>query len=168
MRVFAALAHRYAAMHIERTLKTHAEALADKSKLDQEVLERDEISKRKAKIYREVTEWSVLPTLDKRLLQASVACMGLSLYVFNLASCFESFELTDTVSCHLKGHGHKFVLLPGWVGLGLFAVSGAFFQIFTKRAGSMTAAREKTNPPVEDGAAIAPAPSRERLPSTSS
>ena len=110
----------------------------------------------------------MLPTLDKRLLQASVACMGLSLYVFNLASCFESFELTDTVSCHLKGHGHKFVLLPGWVGLGLFAVSGAFFQIFTKRAGSMTAAREKTNPPVEDGAAIAPAPSLECLPSTSS
>ena len=90
--------------------------------------------------------------------------MGASMYVFNLASCFESFELTDTISCHLKGHGHKFVLLWGWIGLGLFAASGVFFQMFSSRAGSLTAAAEKTKPPVViDEAAIAPAPA---LPST--
>ena len=131
----------YATFQIEHKMKTERDMLADKSSLDQEVLKRDEVSATKAREYLAATQWPVLSRLQRAELVTGTALMIASCYLLSFFWCFRELDLTDTVRCHLNGHGHRIVYPVGWVALALFCASCALLYAFTWQAERLVAVR---------------------------
>ena len=108
---------------------------------DQEVLKRDEVSATKAREYLAATQWPVLSRLQRAELVTGTALMIASCYLLSFFWCFRELDLTDTVRCHLNGHGHRIVYPVGWVALALFCASCALLYAFTWQAERLVAVR---------------------------
>ena len=118
------------------------------------------ISERKARAtaaYREVTDWRKLPRWARWCLGSSAGLMLLVIYVVQglSDSCFESFEVTDSLEEKLGGNALNLLKPLGVKAVYMFSLSCALLWYFqhwakglVKRQGRAAAAGEYEGNPI--------------------
>jgi len=112
--------------------------------VDEEVAELERLEEEGKLAWGIVTEWKVLPGWVQANLSSAACLMVTSCYFFAMfgSSCFEEFEVTDSISEDLRGgHWYNIVKSPnGWVALGLFGGATAQLVAYYVWAGRATRA----------------------------
>ena len=136
-----------AAFYLEKAMVDEKEAI-DALPLDEEVVEADRIVEERNRVFAEETKWEKLPTWVKYLLSTALVLMIISVWqvmVFT-NSCFELFEMADTIEDALNGDAMSLVKPMGWVSIGLFVTSSLLLCVFNKWAGGRVALAQKNSP----------------------
>ncbi len=99
---------------------------------DEEVLEREMENEAKRQEYNLVTKWTNLSKLWRFSLAFNAVLMIVSCYGFLLLGryLFVPFQVQDSVATELGGNVLNLVKPPGWICLGMFAVSTIYFFVF--------------------------------------
>ena len=99
---------------------------------DEEVREADLETEKKSKIFKEITDWKIIPKWAQLCLLTSLASMITSCYMVQLFpnDTFAEYQLTDTIDNALKGDWKNLVKPVGFVSIILFGVSILFLVIF--------------------------------------
>merc|ERR1712038_50643 len=120
-----------AAYYVEKTMRERGDVIA-LIPYDEEVKILDDKQELKNKVYKEVTEWSLVPGWAKFILIFSLICMITSCYVVQLfqEDAFTPYQLTYTIEKHLHGDWKNLVKPLGLVALILFGVSIVLFMVF--------------------------------------
>lgn len=120
-----------AAYYLEQTAGKRA-AEVEATPDDREVKEADDKAAHIKHCYRDVTQWDVVPTSAKLLLQTSLACIITASYMVQLFSslCFTPHSLTDSIDENLDGKVSNLFLPLGWVAVGLFCISIILIYLF--------------------------------------
>jgi hypothetical protein len=110
-----------AAYYLEKTVQTHREELLSWPD-DEEVRKYDEISNRRARARKYISEWHRIPLWLKLLLVIGVVAETASAYLFQLfgSRCFRNFDITDSIEEDLGNNVFNLVRSLGWIGIGLF------------------------------------------------
>merc|ERR1712157_438239 len=113
-----------AAYYLERTTTKYSDEI-EEIRDDIEVKEADDKAKHLRQCYHDVTQWTVLPTTQKIMLQTALACIVTSSYLVQLFSsyCFTYHTLTDSIGENLDGKVTNLFLPLGWVAVALFCLS---------------------------------------------
>jgi len=113
-----------AAYYLEQTTSSRGEEL-EQIEIDEEVRKKEEKEELINECYTEVTQWHLVPFLPKTSLIMSLITMVVSCYLVQLfsTSCFESYQLTYTISENLDGDWTNILLPLGRIACLLFLVS---------------------------------------------
>ena len=128
-----------AMFYLDKAMEENRAILSDKSDLDVAVRKLDEDAQKKAELYDQLTEWSVLPKEAKCTLQIATVLMILSFYMLFGLTCFEPFVLNKTITCQLDGNAFNLVNRNGKVALVLCGASCLLLVCFQKWAGAKVA-----------------------------
>ncbi|KAK3261747.1 hypothetical protein CYMTET_29359, partial [Cymbomonas tetramitiformis] len=135
--------------YIDQVATVHHDELCDPANDDLEVkaLEAEEAERQEQ--YKYLTDWNrpKFPWLVKVLLAVSALCAGFSTYTFYLfsESCFQTFNVTDKISCLrvesdreyeycLSGNALNLVKPLGWVATLVYTISLLGMYAFFKWA----------------------------------
>ena len=120
-----------AAYHVELTIRERGDEI-DEIPMDDEVKVLDDEQVLSNQVYKEVTEWKLVPKWASFLLLCSLICMVMCCYMVQLLQedAFAPYELTFTIEKHLQGHWTNLVKPLGRVALLLFVASIIGFSIF--------------------------------------
>ncbi|KAL9188273.1 hypothetical protein ACHAXT_006651 [Thalassiosira profunda] len=120
-----------AAYYLEQTANKRA-AEVEAIPIDSEVKDADDKAAHLRQCYRDVTQWEVIPTSAKLLIQTSLACIVTSSYLVQLfgSLCFTEHSLTDSIDENLDGKVSNLFLPLGWVSVGLFCLSMLLIYLF--------------------------------------
>lgn len=149
-----------AAYYLEKVAVEQADELAAMP-FDEEVLRADAVAAAKIARYYELRQWAKLNWCDKFILVFGVSCMSLSCYIVQLfpGSCFEDFELTDTISDKLDGDVTNFVTTLGRSSMILFLMAVFlyyFFEWVMQRKLASSLRRDPLPPPPPVGNSTSP------------
>ena len=120
-----------AAYYVELTMRERDEDIK-KIAIDEEVKEADDEQVLSNEVYKEATEWHLVPVWAKFMLIFSLVCMVTSCYMVQLfqEDAFTTYELTYTIDKHLQGDWKNLVKPLGMVSLLLLVTSIFSFLIF--------------------------------------
>jgi len=123
--------------YIEQVSDQHREELLEHCN-DKEVAALEERDKIRQKIYREVTDWSVTPRWIKAVIFFGAVFLASSAWIIQMngSSCFEPYEITDTIEDKLDNNPLNLVLFLGWVSMGLMTAGLVCLWIFRSWAKS--------------------------------
>jgi len=122
--------------YLDKAMEENKAILSDRSDLDIAVRKLDEDAQRKADLYDQLTEWSVLPKEAKYTLQIATVLMILSFYMLFGLTCFKPFVLNKTIACQLDGNAFNLVNKNGKIALVLCGASCLLLVGFQKWAGA--------------------------------
>jgi len=120
-----------AAYYVEHAISTRGDEL-EMIPIDEEVKIKEESEETFRKAYVEVTNWTEVPFVMKKILSLSVVCMIACCYMVQLfqLDCFVPYQLTDTIAVELHGNWKNLVKPLGWAALLLFTISIFLFNVF--------------------------------------
>lgn len=137
-----------AAYYLEQTTSNRKEEL-DQIPIDEEVKTKEDKEAIVKECYKEVTQWHLVPLVPKVTLVTSLITMVAACYLVQLfsSSCFESYELTYTITDNLGGDWKNILLPLGRVASLLFLVACLQLWGFTAWAGrkARKLAKQKAN-----------------------
>lgn len=120
-----------AVFYLERITEARGDEL-DALPIDEAVKAADDKAEHMNKIYKEVTQWGVVPLFAKGAILLSLALVVTCCYMVLLfqSQCFAEYELTFTIDENLDGDWTNLILPLGRVALLLFMISMGFLLIF--------------------------------------
>mmetsp|Transcript_1128 Transcript_1128/g.1704 ORF Transcript_1128/g.1704 Transcript_1128/m.1704 type:complete len:822 (+) Transcript_1128:37-2502(+) len=123
----------FAAYYVEQTMREREEDI-DELPLDKDVKKLDDEQISKNKVYKDLTEWKLVPKWARFCLILSLICMIMSCYMVQLfqEDAFTPYQLTHTIERHLGGDWMNLVKPLGWIALYLFAASLLLFSFVSK------------------------------------
>jgi hypothetical protein len=133
-----------ATFYLEKAMVEEKEAIA-LIPVDEEVVKADEEAVKKGVIYHDLTKWAVLPKWIKFNLLTALVGMTISCYLCMIFtdSCFEVFEMSDTIAEALNGDAMSLFKPGGWLAIGLFVFGTLQLIVFNSYANGLVAKYEK-------------------------